>query len=188
MTGILLAGGESKRFGSPKAFATKDGQPFYKYSIHAIKPFVTKLFIVTNPKLEPQFKHEREANVITDVQEYQGHGPLAGIYSAMEQDTTDWYIVTPIDVPFINKQVIQQLVEHTYTKADAIIPIVTGKKQPLISIYHRSIKNVVKQHLDQNMRSVHQLLEALNVKSVTIDASQPFININQRSDYEKYIK
>src|SRR5699024_8783911 len=100
--GVILAGGESRRFGSPKAFALRDHIPFYQYSLQAIEPFVSSTLIVTNPKLEGFFTNEDvKMNVVIDDAKYREQGPLAGIYTAMDTIVTDWYMVIPIDVPFV---------------------------------------------------------------------------------------
>ncbi|MBP1969894.1 molybdopterin-guanine dinucleotide biosynthesis protein A [Virgibacillus natechei] len=186
--GVILAGGMSRRFGSPKAFAEKDGIPFYQYSIDALKPFVNSIIIVTNPRLKHLFKQEDESmKVVNDLDNYRGEGPLAGIYTAMETSNAAWYIVTPIDVPFMETRVINELVYHIDADVDAIIPIVSGKMQPLISIFHHSIKEVIKSQLDNGERSVDQLLKRCKVNYVPMDGEKAFININHQSDYQKFL-
>src|SRR5699024_4271560 len=132
--GVVLAGGQSRRFGSPKAFAKKDGKEFYLHSIDAIKPFVDSIALITNPQLENYF-NEKEVKVILDKPEYQGKGPLAGIYTAMDTFSAEWYMIIPIDVPFIDQQIMKILTDHLDEDVDAVIPVVSGNIQPLIAIY-----------------------------------------------------
>ncbi|GAB3060050.1 molybdenum cofactor guanylyltransferase [Virgibacillus ainsalahensis] len=189
LQGVLLAGGESRRFGSPKAFAQKDGTPFYNYSFQAIKPFVDSVLIVTNPKLNPLFKQEGQSfTVVNDINKYRGQGPLAGIYTAMEVSNAKWYIIIPIDVPFMQQRVIDLLISHIHTDADAIIPVVSGKMQPLISIFHHSVKKVIEKQLDHGERAVDQLLKECKVNYVPMDDEKSFTNINRQTDYQRYVK
>jgi len=188
MIGVILAGGQSRRFGSPKAFAEKEGKPFYRYSVEALEPYTSSLLIVTNPTLSHLFQERKESiKVIHDVCKYQGQGPLAGIYTAMEKHNADWYLVLPIDVPFIDQRVIELLTKEIGAGVEAIIPIVSGKKQPLISIFHHSVKNRIKEQLDRGNRSVQHVLETINVNYVTINEEQAFININHQTEYKRYI-
>lgn len=187
--GVVLAGGQSRRFGSPKAFAKRDGIPFYRYSIEALKPFSSSIVIVTNTELHRNFK-EVESNAITiinDTTEYQGQGPLAGIYTAMQFQKADWYMVTPIDVPFIESVIFQQLVPYTNSNVDAIIPIVAEKKQPLLALYRYRLKEDIQQMLTNGKRSVHRLLENKRVMYIPLHSEHSFININRKSDYVKYV-
>lgn len=187
--GVILAGGESRRFGSPKAFAKKDQIPFYQYSIKAIEPFVSSALIVTNPTLEMLFASENiEVNIVNDHEKYRGQGPLAGIYTAMRTIEVDWYMVIPIDVPFVEQWIFELLLKYIDKEVDAIVPIVNEKKQPLLSLYHHSMKKWIKNQLELGNRSVHQLLSGKKVVYVPIKAEKPFTNINWQNDYQQYIE
>lgn len=187
--GVILAGGESRRFGSPKAFAEKEGKPFYHYSISVLKPFVTSVLLITNPKLESLFKQrEKDVEIVTDDKDYLGQGPLAGIYTAMKKVKADWYVVIPIDVPFMEQQVIEKLISNIDSDFEVIVPTLSGKIQPLISIYHCSMKDRIKEQLDSEKRAAHQLLKISEVKYVAMDKHKPFVNINNYTDYQRWIQ
>lgn len=188
--GIVLSGGQSRRFGSPKAFARKDGKYFYQYSIDALSSVVDSFVLVTNPTLISKFLYEQEVNfaIITDKKEYDGLGPLAGIFSGMEYIRGDWYVISPIDVPFINRNIFQSLLLHRDKNIDAIIPVVSGKIQPLLSIYHYRVKRLIQLQLESNTLSVQELLKKCRVKYVSMEEEKAFYNINRRSDYEKWIE
>ncbi|WP_060668358.1 molybdenum cofactor guanylyltransferase [Oceanobacillus caeni] len=164
--GIVLSGGQSRRFGSPKAFARKDGKYFYQYSIDALSSVVDSFVLVTNPTLIGKFLYEQEVNfaIITDKKEYEGLGPLAGIFSGMEYIRGDWYVISPIDVPFINGNIFQSLLLHRDKNIDAIIPVVSGKIQPLLSIYHYRVKRLIQLQLKSNTLSVQELLKKVQSK------------------------
>ena len=187
--GVVLAGGESKRFGSPKAFAQKNHIPFYRYSVEAIEPFVNTTIIVTNPELKPLFANrEDKINIVNDVEPYRGQGPLAGIYTAMNLFAADWYMVVPVDVPFVKQSVFKILTNYIAEDIDAIVPKVNGKIQPLISLYHHSIKKSIKKQLDIGERSMHQLLIDKRVIYVPMKENKPVTNINWRKDYHQFIQ
>jgi len=190
IVGVILAGGESRRFGSPKAFALRDHLPFYQYSLQAIEPFVPSTLIVTSPKLEGFFMNENiKTSIVKDDETYHGQGPLAGIYTAMDTVVTDWYMVIPIDVPFVEQWVFKRLIKYIDGgRVDAIVPTVHGKKQPLLSIYHYDMKNWIKKQLDMGKRSVHELLNERKVVYVSIEEEKPFTNINWKEDYQQLIQ
>ncbi|MCT2535888.1 molybdenum cofactor guanylyltransferase [Aquibacillus koreensis] len=187
VAGIILAGGQSRRFGSPKAFAKRGNLPFYQYSIDALKSHTSTILLVTSPILSESFEQiDSSVHVITD-QVYQGNGPLAGIYTGMDKQEANWYIVVPIDVPFIQAAIIKQLIDQIdYTK-EAIVPIVKGKMQPLLALYRGSIKEIILDQLDHSQRSMQQLHDRINVKYVKMNDEMPFININRQEDYANFI-
>jgi molybdenum cofactor guanylyltransferase len=186
--GVILAGGQSRRFGQPKAFAKRRGVPFYQYSIEALKPFTSKLVVVTNENVQNQFYADNSLTLIQDDLIFKGKGPLAGIYSAMKEFQAEWYIVLPIDVPFINNHVIKQLIASMDNGVEAVVPVMEGRKQPLIAAYHYSIQNKIQDILQQEDLSLHSLLQRINCLYVSdIGNSQSFININRPEDYRLYI-
>nr|WP_240795574.1 molybdenum cofactor guanylyltransferase [Aquibacillus halophilus] len=184
-TGIIIAGGQSRRFGSPKAFAKLEGKPLYSYSISILNKYCSSIVLVTNSSLEQSFKQENLAvQVIQDIKKYQGQGPLAGIFSAMTKVTDEWYMVLPIDVPFMQEWVIEELIYQLDDSYEAIVPVVNGKKQPLVALYHQSLRNRIEENLQQGKRSLDQLLTNAKVKYLTnIEDENPFININHREDF-----
>jgi molybdopterin-guanine dinucleotide biosynthesis protein A len=189
IVGVVLAGGESKRFGSPKAFAKKDDIPFYQYSVEAIAPFVRTTMIVTNPKLHPLFaERERSTQVVMDHEDYLAQGPLAGIYTAMDIVNADWYMVIPIDVPFAKASVFDLLTNYMGEGVDAIVPEVNNKKQPLFALYHHSMKKDIKNQLDRGERSLHQLLKDKQVIYVPMKEDKAFTNINWKKDYQRLVQ
>ncbi len=101
--GIVLAGGQSRRFGSPKSFAEKDGKSFYQWSIDTLAPVVNSIVLITNRELEKRFLDQGKVEIFTDVEQYSGKGPLAGIYTAMAKKPATWYAVIPTDVPFMDE-------------------------------------------------------------------------------------
>lgn len=187
VAGIVLAGGKSSRFGYPKAFAEKDGLPFYQFTIDAMQPFTDSIILVTSNELLTNFREQKmNMKVTTDQQEIAGLGPLAGIFSGMDEVNAEWYLVCPIDVPFIEKQVFDLLLKHRETGSEAIVPIVNGRVEPLISIFHCSMKDRIKEQIRLKEYAPKQLFTKTHVTYVEILDERPFCNINYQEDLEKY--
>ncbi|WP_010283406.1 molybdenum cofactor guanylyltransferase [Bacillus timonensis] len=188
--GILLAGGESRRFGSHKAFAKLHHKYFYEYAIDALKENVDQLFIVSHPALEAQLRKQTSVPVVQDLAEIQGNGPLAGIFTVMEKKASDWYIVLPCDTPFVTDGLVKQLISYTNDQSiDAVVPIINDRQQPLIAAYHYRIANRIEQLLKKKKLKMSHLLDTCNVKFITNHDLQlqgmEFENINNQTEYEK---
>ena len=186
--GIILAGGQSKRFGDHKAFAIRENKHFYQYSIEAVNSFTSKIYLVSHPEIKDKFTVENNVTVIQDSNNFQGYGPLAGIYTVMDREHAEWFIVLPIDCPYITNQTIEQLLSHIEDGYDAIVPIVSEKPQPLIAIYNFKIKTKLFHALSSNDLSMHRFLKELQVKFIDDFKEDQFININFQSDYQKFIR
>src|SRR5699024_9116835 len=128
--GILLAGGMSRRFGTPKAFQDWNGIPFYEYVYTALQAVCDDIIIVTRPQLKRRFP-DKDQTVVDEVG-CAGGAPLPGIITGMHQREDDQYIVLPCDMPLIVGDIISAL----FRKHQLSVPVVRtkGELQPPVSI------------------------------------------------------
>ncbi|MHA6251766.1 molybdenum cofactor guanylyltransferase [Oceanobacillus sp. CAU 1775] len=187
IAGILLAGGYSRRFGKPKAFVKKDGKYFFQYSLDVLNKIADPVVIVTNEKLESLFREKTTVPIYNDIDSYKGKGPLAGIYTAMSMVEAEWYAVAPVDTPFITEDIYIELMKEINDENKAIIAVTDEHEQPLIALYHYSLKEVIEQLLKENRLSIKALLNQTQTAYKSFTELDSFININLQSEYERYI-
>ncbi|TLS36314.1 molybdenum cofactor guanylyltransferase [Pseudalkalibacillus caeni] len=192
VTGILLAGGKSSRFGKPKAFAKLNNEPFYKRALRALHACCDGIVIVTKEDLIDHFDLEG-VPLITDDDRFKGQGPLAGIYSVMKEYDSHIYVVVPCDTPFVDANVTTELVKYALSvpHAAAVVPEIEGRKHPLVAVYKRGCIPVLERLLKEKNNKVRALLDKVQTVYVTendINVSpQCFININSQEEYRTYI-
>lgn len=183
--GIILAGGLSRRFGSPKAFGRIDNEYFYERAIKALKPHTDEIVLVTRPELKNSFP--AALTVIVDLPEVAGFGPLAGILSAMEFVEADRYVVLPCDMPYVNEGIIAQLIAK---HRGAITAIEAAEHHhPLVSVWNDKTKKPLRQRLLEGQFRVMILQEKLGVTwingdTLTNDVQRVFRNVNTPTDLE----
>ena len=158
--GIVLAGGLSSRYGSPKAFAKWNGFYFYELAMNVLAPYCDEVVIVTRPELAGKFDHT--LRVVTDLAEVAGEGPLAGILSGMDAVDADRYIILPCDMPFMTSEVIARLVERHESAVTAVVQ--EGKLHPLVSVWSGKAKVELLSALESGQRKVMKVQEKLGVK------------------------
>ena len=156
MIGIVLAGGESRRFGSPKAFATYKNRLFYEYAIDALTPHCTEVIVVARPEHMDCFPETIQ--VMTDRPEIRGQGPLAGILTVMAALKSEWYAVLPCDVPFVNDSIVAALKSHR-DGCRSIALEEADTQHPLLSIWSEEAEPMIRSALETGKRSVHPLVE-----------------------------
>ncbi len=191
VAGVILAGGNSKRFGSNKAFAHYKGVPFYEWSIRAMTSAVQKCVVVTNKYLENEYKKRMPISTYVDHSSFSQCGPLGGLYTAMTQVSAEWYVVLPVDVPYIKASTIQYIIDSRSPEHKAIIPVINGKKQPLIAAYHYSIKNDIHKQLSSGDFRMNSLIGRLEVRyldeeEIGNNAEISFRNINTVDEFEHF--
>lgn len=179
--GILLAGGASRRFGSPKAFAKLDGRMFYEYSYDALQTVCDDVVIVTREELVNGFPND--LNVITDVPKYKGMGPLAGIYTVQAKFKADQYVVLPCDMPYMTGEILKSFISKL-NEANVFAIKCGERKHPLVSIWTHNLKEPLKIALEQKRLSVMEFLSTTNTKwieaeQLTEDPAKYFQNINE---------
>lgn len=176
--GILLAGGLSRRYGSPKAFAEMNGKKFYQIVYDVLQSVCDQVVIVTRKEFIDWFP--KEYHVIVDIDAYSGCGPLAGIYSAMNEKEAKNYVVLPCDMPLMTSQVLKQLVKLHST--DVTVIRSEGYLQPLVSVWSRNVKLNIETALKNGQFKMTYVLKKVNTVHVEgeriTESAQVFMNIN----------
>lgn len=182
--GILLAGGLSRRYGSPKAFALIEGELFYERAYKALAGVCDHVVIISRPELKPRFPPE--VDVITDLDWIAGEGPLAGILSGMSARDARKYVVLPCDMPFVGPDETAKLMALADTSADITAIRNPDEKIPLFSIWDIRVKEQLQRELETGQLRVMKFME--KVTTEWIDSSQihedplVFRNLNQPDD------
>lgn len=166
IVGAILAGGQSRRFGSPKAFAKQNGVYFFQRAVEALQPFVQELYIVSHPTLVARFQQETNEKVIVDEEKYRGQGPLAGIYTVMKQTEAEWIFVLPCDMPYMRASTIGNMVSYIDASFDIVVSAHFGRVQPLVGAYHRRVIGDIERLLKAGNNRMFWLLEKSRVRYV----------------------
>lgn len=185
--GVVLAGGLSRRFGGEKTVAHKDGKAFVLYSVEALA-HLDKTVVVTRADLLARLPRTKHVQIIPDMEEYQGQGPLAGIFSAMSHLESRWYVVLPCDMPWIEQKAVQKLQSFQDEKWDVICSRLDEQLQPLFAVYHRRVKEKIRFHLEEQQLSVRQFLRGCAVKEAEFREKRWFFNVNTKEEFTRLSK
>jgi molybdopterin-guanine dinucleotide biosynthesis protein A len=103
LTGILLVGGASRRFGSPKALAVFEGETLAARAWRVLGASCHQRIAVGKREdgLHLPFDVEDDAAAV--------RAPLAGIVAGLRQSRTELAIVVPVDMPFVRPTHLRQL-------------------------------------------------------------------------------
>src|SRR5699024_11381912 len=97
--GVILAGGNSTRFGEDKALYELQGTPMYEHIADAMKisGVTDEIIVSTNQRLAGAFNYE----TVTDVPGFLDKGPLGGIYAAAKHRPGCRIMVVSCDTPYM---------------------------------------------------------------------------------------
>jgi len=188
IAGVVLAGGQSSRYGQPKMFEKFNGQPLYKNSLIALqKNQLQPLIIATNANLQSKFA-EDQIEMIIEKRPHQG--PLSALQNIIANfQNVEWFFIVASDMPYMNVDFVQTMLTYIDDRYDAIVPKQASRIQPLAALYRRSALPKANLLLQQNKRSMKVLLEQLRVRYVEFDEEcSTFVNINTQLDWSQLDK
>lgn len=182
--GVLLAGGASRRFGSPKAWAIHQERYLFEWVYDVLATVSDKVVIVTQEAFIDRFP--AGLHVIKDLEIYKGQGPLAGIYSAMRTVQADYYAVLPCDMPYMTVELMRSVVEA----ADGTIGCATrlGERlHPLVSCWSRVMLAELQQALLSDRNRVLDVALSTGFKwlDAPFDAGLALRNVNYPDDLKE---
>jgi molybdenum cofactor guanylyltransferase len=184
ITGIVLAGGQSRRMGTDKSVMKLNGKLLVEYSIDALKPLCNKVVISSN-----KFIYDfTGCEVWPD--ELPGQAPMIGIYSCLKRSETDINIILSCDMPLISTMILEYLLSNSEIY-DIIVPI-NGDDyiEPLCGIYRKSSMLILKQFIDNGNFSLKDCILATSHLLKPINFQLPFfsqnlfLNINTPDDFD----
>ncbi len=153
ISGFVLAGGRSSRFGRdkvllpwpPNAFAEGNRQTLLQHSIARLQRVCRAVSVCASRDDFPF-----AGQVIPDV--LPGSGPLGGIVAALEHSPTDWNLMLAVDLPFLPVEILQALAVYASPQSETqvaievlslplacVLPQLAGLPQPLCGLYHRAL-------------------------------------------------
>jgi molybdopterin-guanine dinucleotide biosynthesis protein A len=179
ISGVVLAGGKSSRFGSDKSELIVNGKTLLERSLDLMRSCFSEICISTN---NPQ--HAKYG--FTTIEDAKKNlGPLGGIYSVLENIQTEYAFFISLDMPFLTLQTIEKMVAKI-SGQDVIVPKSDWKIEPLCGIYRKSIVKEIENQIEKRDYKLLNLYKNLDVEFINFAASEKFININSPADYQKY--
>jgi molybdopterin-guanine dinucleotide biosynthesis protein A len=200
ITGIILAGGRSSRFGSNKALALLEGETLIGRACRVLSSLFDEVIIITNRPEEYDFLAFKK---FPDI--YPGSGPMSGIHSALKNTGTVAVFTAACDMPLLDERLIRFMaglfVEEQRRQGPlpaAIIPRFEGRLQPLHAIYTKRALPALEGLLEEERPKMANLAEIAPCRIVPeedvlaqLDRKRlaaglhPFRNINRKGELEE---
>lgn len=189
MTGVVLAGGRSSRFGANKALADWKGAPLVQSVVNSLLEVMPKVLVVTKNAAELDFLKSDRVTVVEDLCA-DGH-PMGGIFTALSGLETRHAFVAACDMPFVRPELIRAL-WHSRADYDAVIPVWRDKRQPLCGVYSRGCVGMIRASIAEDSLGIKHLFDLLRTRFMLekeVAGVDPqglsFMDIDTREDYER---
>jgi molybdopterin-guanine dinucleotide biosynthesis protein A len=193
VSGVILAGGVSRRLEKNKALERIGGKALIERVIDSLVPLTTEvLAVVARPEQATALRLPPSLRVVSD--RYPGGGSLGGIFTGLEASAEPWSLVVACDMPFLNRELLRHLIAQS-SNVDAVVPCLGGQPEPLHALYSKACLAPMERMLRAGQLKIAPLFEAVRVRYVdeaTIDRIDPrhlsFFNINTQADLEEAVR
>jgi len=162
VSGIVLAGGRSSRFGRDKLAEVVDGRPLVHHAILALAEVCSELLVIVAPAAEPPtLPAGLRARFIRDPEPF--GGPLVGLLAGLEQAREPLALVVGGDMPGLRPEVLRSLgVALQDAGAEAALLGQRGRSQPLpVALRNGAATPAARRLLADGERSLNALMETL---------------------------
>ena len=186
--GAVMAGGQSTRYGSPKALATVGGRRVVDRVIDALRPVTDDLIAIANDdglgtSIGLPWRPDRVA----------GMGPLGGLDTALawaQERSMDGILACACDMPFLSAGLLECILENA-VHADAVMPESAGPRgvEPLVAWYSVACLPAIaaaSRRGDHRLISFHPAVRVIRIPLADVrtfgDPARMFMNLNTPED------
>ena len=171
LTGVLLVGGASSRFGSPKALARLNGELLAQRAWRLLGEACTERLAVGKPAdgLDLPF------DVLDDGTETRA--ALAGIVAGLRAATAEVSVAIPVDMPRLTPQLLLELAAACTTAAAPLT-------SPLPAAYRLTALPVLERRLADGAFALHEALTELGAERLPLDEAL-LDNVNTPDDLQR---
>jgi molybdopterin-guanine dinucleotide biosynthesis protein A len=171
LTGVLLVGGASTRFGSPKALARLNGELLAERAWRLLGDACTERLAVGKAADGLDLPFE----VLDDGTPTRA--ALAGIVAGLRAGRTEVAVVVPVDMPRLTPALLLELADGC-TKAAA--PLAS----PLPAAYRKTALPLLERRLADGAFALHEALAELGARRLSLDENQ-LGNVNTPDDLRR---
>jgi FdhD protein len=186
ISAYIIAGGQSKRFGSDKARYRFMGKELILHVHDVISRIFENIILVSYSDMEDLLPGvERIEDVFPDL------GPIGGIHTALVHSENPVIFAVACDMPFLNADFIRFMTGFA-DDHDVVIPGDGDKLEPLHALYSTVCRKEVERVIEEGGKRIVSIFENQNVKiigsrerGVFSSCDKMFFNINSLEDVEE---
>ncbi len=192
LLGVVLAGGESRRYGRPKALALMGGKPMASWALDALSPsFPQRGMVGSDLFVSRGFGVPSRPDVLP------GLGPMGGLITALEwakEVGLRGAFLLGCDMPLIDASLINRILAFRGDRKAALVPASNGPlgMEPLCAAYGMECLGPARELTRSGPRSMMALLNTVDFDVLPMEelgepeeVSRVFTNVNAVEDGKK---
>lgn len=187
-TGIILAGGQNKRFaGVNKAFEQIGNASIFEHIYSIFRELFDQLLLVTN---HPEKYLAWDIPMAADL--FDVRSSLTGLHTGLFYTTTPYAFFAACDTPFLKKEMVQTVLNAIEPNLDIVVPRTELGFEPLCAAYSRLCLKPVQAQLEKKQLQIQRLyksMRTLKIPETALRKIDPdlisFFNVNTPEDLER---
>ncbi|MFN8415972.1 MAG: molybdenum cofactor guanylyltransferase [Cytophagaceae bacterium] len=192
---LLLCGGRSSRMGTDKSFVrlpSLGNATFFEISKRLIQSVGLQTYVSIREEQSNNYKSYSDVMFVFD--SVSMDGPLNGVLSAYEKYPDYDWLILPVDMPFLTKEVLEYLMneylEGQYGHEVFVYETKDSFVQPLPGIYTKEmLRKIAWLHYSGQLQknSFKQIIELSNIQTILSPESWSsfFRNVNSPQELEE---
>jgi molybdopterin-guanine dinucleotide biosynthesis protein A len=178
---LVLAGGESRRMGRPKAWLEVGETTLVRWVADRLAPAFAE--VIVSFATPEQVQELLPYRLVFDRK--QSAGPLAGLEAGLRSARTEVTLAIACDMPYVTREVAEIAIAAS-SGCDAAIPRVGGRAEPACAAYRQSALAAITAALDAGRFKASDLAEQLDVAWLEGLDPDLFRSLNDPEDYERF--
>lgn len=155
ITGLILAGGKSRRMGQDKAQLLLEGKSLLQWQVEKLQQLGLKEILICAPEERSLF------GIRTVPDRYRNCGPIGGLQAGLTAAAGDACLVIGVDCPLVQAETLSALC--SVHKSGVTMVCHSGGEEPLLGIYDRAAAPVLEQMIRQGVYTIRALQQYLPV-------------------------
>ena len=190
ISGIVLAGGMSRRLGRNKAVEHVGRMPLLSRVIDRLSQVTDQtVVVVADAEQASELPIPHSATIAPDV--YPGAGSLGGIFTGLSAAAEEWGIVVACDMPFLNLDLLRHMLSLR-DGYDAVVPVIDGRPEPTHAAYSTACLPHIERRLQANDLKIARFFDQVRVNYLSqseVEERDPerlsFFNVNTQEDLDR---
>jgi len=178
---LVLAGGDSRRMGHPKAWLKVGDTSLLRYVVDRLAPTFSEVMVsFAEPE---QLEEPVPFRIVFDRKP--SAGPLAGIEAGLEAARNEVLFALACDMPYVTPEIAQVAIAAA-RRCDAAIPRIDGRPEPVCGAYRRSALPVIARALDAGRLKTADITSELDVTWLEDLDPSLFRSLNTPQDLDRF--
>ena len=160
VSGVILAGGKSSRYGKNKALVQIDGIFLIQKVLQVMQSLFSSVILITNTPETYAF-----LNIPMHKDKIKGLGPLGGIFTGLSVIPENAGFFVACDMPSLNCDLIRHLAGNRQN-FDVVVPNLSGKFEALHALYTKNCLPEIERLIHSGAYQIFRFFPHVSVRYV----------------------